>query len=403
MALQNPPNENEGSAILGATFTVTIVALVTMITRLYVRLRMIRNVGWDDYVMIAAMVLCIVGQCLIVPEVLKGAGRHKQYIPATDFQLSFKLNFITQPIYLIAICLVKISIGFFLLRLAVTPFYRRTIIFIMGFMAFYTTGCFLTIMLQCTNLAVQWDPTAQGTCWGKSTLMGLSYTNVALNITTDLLLAIVIPVPMLWNVQMNRRQKSSIIGILGLGVFATAAALVKISFLPEYGKTGDWLWDSRNITIWTVVECNVGIIGGNLPCMKPLFKSVLGSTYGRGSRKTTPKYLSRPYGAGTGHGTKNYSSLTSGRTQEEGFRTYGDESYRMKAMVGHKDRSASAGSLNESPGKNSAESVVWLNDHHISGKMGGITKTTEVNITGSTPVEDQGIEDGRERREAHIV
>ena len=209
---------------------------------------------------------------------------------------------------------------------------------------------------------------------------------------------------MLWNVQMNRRQKSSIIGILGLGVFATAAALVKISYLPEYGKTGDWLWDSRNITIWTVVECNVGIIGGNLPCMKPLFKSVLGSTYGRGSRKTTPKYLSRPYGAGTGHGTKNYSSLASGRTQNEGFRTYGDESYRMNAIAGHKERSASATSLRDSsPGKNSGESVAWLNEQQMLGKMGGITKTTEVNITGSGPAESQSIEDGRERREAHIV
>lgn len=41
------PKENEGSAILGATLTVTIVALITFITRLYVRVRMIRNVGWD--------------------------------------------------------------------------------------------------------------------------------------------------------------------------------------------------------------------------------------------------------------------------------------------------------------------------------------------------------------------
>ena len=34
---------------------------------------------------------------------------------------------------------------------------------------------------------------------------------------------------------------------------ATAAALIKTSFLPSYGRTGDWLWDSRNLTIWTAV------------------------------------------------------------------------------------------------------------------------------------------------------
>jgi len=41
------PNENEGPKILGATLGITSLALITMIARLYVRLRMIRNVGWD--------------------------------------------------------------------------------------------------------------------------------------------------------------------------------------------------------------------------------------------------------------------------------------------------------------------------------------------------------------------
>lgn len=41
------PDEQQGPTILGATLTVTIAALITMIARLYVRARVIRNVGWD--------------------------------------------------------------------------------------------------------------------------------------------------------------------------------------------------------------------------------------------------------------------------------------------------------------------------------------------------------------------
>jgi hypothetical protein len=41
------PIEDQGPVVLGATLTVTIVALITMVTRLYVRIKMIRNVGWD--------------------------------------------------------------------------------------------------------------------------------------------------------------------------------------------------------------------------------------------------------------------------------------------------------------------------------------------------------------------
>lgn len=40
-------DENQGPAILAATLTVTIAALITTVTRMYVRIVMIRNVGWD--------------------------------------------------------------------------------------------------------------------------------------------------------------------------------------------------------------------------------------------------------------------------------------------------------------------------------------------------------------------
>jgi hypothetical protein len=155
-------------------------------------------------------VQCIAGQCIIVPQVYYGAGRHIEYIEIKHFQSSFKLNFITQPLYLVAICLTKISVGFFLLRIAVRPFYRRLIISIMGeyelphallqmlteagFMAFYTIGCFFTIVLQCTDLRVQWDQTVKGTCWSTRTLKSLSYTNQALNILTDVAFSVAIPV-----------------------------------------------------------------------------------------------------------------------------------------------------------------------------------------------------------------
>jgi hypothetical protein len=75
---------------------------------------------------------CIAGQGVIIPEVHYGAGKHLNHIPPEHISLGIKYNFITQPLYLWAICFVKQSIGFFLLRIASTAFYRRLIIGIMG-------------------------------------------------------------------------------------------------------------------------------------------------------------------------------------------------------------------------------------------------------------------------------
>lgn len=155
----------------------------------------------------------------------------------------------------------------------------------------------------------------KATCWSQQALQGLSYTNAAFNILTDLLFAVVIPIPMLWNLNVHFRTRISLIGILGLGIFACAAACVRLGYAANYGKLGDWLWDSRNLTIWVVVELNVGIIAGTLPCLRPIFKSFLGSIYGTGSRKT-PALGNTNYVHGTLPSGKNWQSLSGGRRDE---------------------------------------------------------------------------------------
>ena len=44
---QRKEMEDYGPQILGATITCTVAALLTLVTRLYVRVKLIRNVGWD--------------------------------------------------------------------------------------------------------------------------------------------------------------------------------------------------------------------------------------------------------------------------------------------------------------------------------------------------------------------
>ena len=62
------------------------------------------------------------------------------------------------------------------------------------FMGVYTFGCILTVLLQCTNIAMIWDPTAKGTCWTVTQIKILGYLNTALNMVTDLAFSIGIPV-----------------------------------------------------------------------------------------------------------------------------------------------------------------------------------------------------------------
>jgi hypothetical protein len=196
---------------------------------------------------------------------------------------------------------------------------------------------------------------------------------------------------------MNRRQKASIIGILSLGMFATAAAIVKLSYVSTYGRSGDWLWDSRNLTIWTVTETNIAIVAGNLPCLKPLFRTVLGSTYGRGSRKTDPsKSVSRPYGPGSNYRSKNYSELHSNRTADRGYSAYGagKDAYMLTTIGAEKTEAGnsskvSSGRSSPIQSKTSSESVARLHDKGGFGGLGGIAVTTKVDVIESEIYDDR--------------
>lgn len=190
---------------------------------------------------------------------------------------------------------------------------------------------------------------------------------------------------MLWNLNVHIRTRISLIAILGLGVFVCAAAFVKLGYLVNYGKLGDWLWDSRNITIWTAVEMNIGIVAGSLPTLRPLFKRFLGSVYGKGSRKTPVN------GAYYAHGTvksgSHWRTLSSGgrrreevmddASSQEGFNATGrrDEYELGDGVGGPQGITVKSGVVTGIESKGSDESLVAVDPAHR-----GITKTTVTTI-----------------------
>ena len=51
-----PPDVNRGPEILAICGSLVGVALVMVLIRIWVRIKIVRQLGWDDYFMIAAMV-----------------------------------------------------------------------------------------------------------------------------------------------------------------------------------------------------------------------------------------------------------------------------------------------------------------------------------------------------------
>jgi hypothetical protein len=216
------------------------------------------------------------------------------------YAMGMKLNFISQGLLMWGLCVVKLSVGCALLRIAVQKRWRYTILGIMIFMTIYTIGCFTvsppsfhslrlnnertnrliqTLFTQCDNVASQWNFSIPRNCWSAHTLQALAFTHAALNIITDFVFAVIIPIPMLWGLKMNKRTKAAVMVMLSLGLFVCLAGILRLPTIANYGKAGDLLWDSRDLSIWFVAEFNTGIVAGSMPALKPLFKTIFESTY----------------------------------------------------------------------------------------------------------------------------
>lgn len=196
---------------------------------------------------------------------------------------------------------------------------------------------------------------------------------------------------MLWNLNVHFRTRVSLIGVLGLGVFACAAAFVKLGYVTNYGKLGDWLWDSRNITIWTCVELNVGIIAGSLPTLRPIFRRFLGSTYGKSSSRKTPNTGNTNYGRGTMRSGSNWHTLGSGRrggadeqvdeaSSERAINARVDEYELQNRIASPQGITNKTTILTSIDAKSSDESLDRVGQYHA-----GITKTTVTKVEVSKP------------------
>ncbi|KAK2751199.1 integral membrane family protein [Colletotrichum kahawae] len=94
-----PPDINRGPEILATCGSLVGISVVIVMMRMYVRARIVRLVGWDDWCIVAATVVIFAEMMVILPEVEYGGGRHVQYIePKENVVIGLHYNFVTQPL-----------------------------------------------------------------------------------------------------------------------------------------------------------------------------------------------------------------------------------------------------------------------------------------------------------------
>ena len=112
----------------------------------------------------------------------------------------------------------KFSIGIMLLRIAVSRTHKIIIWSVVILLEVYGAAYFLLFVLQCMPSSYFWTryTDGKGTCINPKITVDATYAYSAISCACDWILGL-LPISLVWNLQMNIRTKLSVAAILALG------------------------------------------------------------------------------------------------------------------------------------------------------------------------------------------
>ncbi|KAJ3530115.1 hypothetical protein NM208_g9472 [Fusarium decemcellulare] len=288
----SPTVKPEGLALAHLCVTIVFGFLATFIIALRIWVRASHNVfGTDDTLMLIGYILygCLVG--VSSRGTFVGLGTRDEKLAQVSpeiFSSGLLYTWLFQMFYCLTLIFVKGSICTTLLRIATARSHRIISWLTLAVSSMSAFIVIIGLFTMCRPLHATWNR-SEGECAPPIVLTSLAYQISASSMVTDLVCAI-LPGFMLWKTQIKIATKISITIILGLGVFASVATIVRFPYIAYYYQKEDYLYHTCNIAMWSMVEMGIGIIAGSLPALRRLLKNWVdfGTSHAQSSGRATP-------------------------------------------------------------------------------------------------------------------
>ncbi|KAH0426536.1 integral membrane protein pth11-like protein [Colletotrichum camelliae] len=263
------------------------LAAASVALRFYVRCVKGSKLWYDDWAIFLSVFLCAATTFMTILAGSYGAGEHVWSSNISRFVTLLKIVYAEPYVYATAVTSTKVSILLLYRRLFHSKTGLGQIYSIMFWTATFLTSTYpfilwITMACACRPISFYWTQYLgeKGSCINVSLfflLLGI------VNMFNDIVLLLV-PVPRIWGLHMNKRTKTSIIGIMLLGGFVCVASVVRIYYLNGLFQNIDVTWWMGPSFAWSSLEPSVAIISACLPTFAPLFRM------GRNKSSKSPSY-----------------------------------------------------------------------------------------------------------------
>ncbi|MCJ1314525.1 hypothetical protein MMC25_008207 [Agyrium rufum] len=215
-----------------------------------------------------------------------------------------KIGLAGQTNWPIAVGLIKVSICLTFIRIFFTRKFRIYATVVYGLCIAWTVATVLVGYTICIPLSAQWDLTSTGNCGNETAAyVSLGVLDAATDIAVFLL-----PLPMLYTLQVPMHTKIALISTFGLGIFTIASSILRLVSVIQIDFNQDFEQGQVNDVLWCSIECSVGLIVASSLVMRPLLdrgihllSRITGSSRGSSTMRGSESSGSGSAGLGMGN------------------------------------------------------------------------------------------------------
>ncbi|GIZ45533.1 hypothetical protein CKM354_000869500 [Cercospora kikuchii] len=296
--------------IRAAAVVPLFLAIAAVLARLWCRWKRKAGYKLDDFLIVLALLACIVVVINDLIMVNHGLGKHI-YVLGPEANHYLHLGwFIAEFSYTVAIVAVKLSILALYYRTFAPLNIKWEVVIMTVFTVLWGSSVFICMMLHCVPLRKYWDPDVPGVCNldNQKYLFAISIPNILIDV-----ILLGMPVRYVLMLEMGRRQKQTIAGLFLFGGFVCVASIMRlISVSLQDDTSPDTTWVPVNQAIWATVEILTAIISACLPCLGPILSHLWPSAFSNDRAPSVTRLRQWTYGSEPRRSKKNSTNNTLG-------------------------------------------------------------------------------------------
>ncbi|KAH7406883.1 hypothetical protein DE146DRAFT_676194 [Phaeosphaeria sp. MPI-PUGE-AT-0046c] len=255
------------------SLTLLTLSYITVGLRLWVRCRITKSAGWDDFSMVATLILFTCYCAFILIVTLR--GQERRLFDLKDIHQSLIYVQLSEVFYILTTTMLKISLGLFFLRVLTKRWQRLLFHVLLAVSAIYGFFYVIKSIFVCGNPAKIAD-TMLGSkkCLPTGLILATGYLYGTLNVIADWTF-VLIPISVLLDSELDRRSKISVSLVMALGAVGSVSSIMRMVYLRGLVGVPTGLNPiTIRATIWATAEPGTGIIAASIAILRPLIRNI---------------------------------------------------------------------------------------------------------------------------------